>query len=59
MECEICGQEVVNSEALQKHKERLHPVGEQDDSQVERPDPTGEPLEPESIDAPEPAQQRR
>ena len=27
MECDICGQEVENSEDLQKHKERAHPTG--------------------------------
>jgi hypothetical protein len=59
MECDICGQEVGNSEALQKHKEQVHPVGEQDDSPLEKPDPVGEPIEPDQKDTPEPAQLRR
>jgi hypothetical protein len=30
MKCEICGEDVKNSEELQKHKERLHPTDEAD-----------------------------
>jgi len=36
MECDICGQDVENSEELQKHKERAHATGVGDN--LERPD---------------------
>ena len=31
MKCDICGQDVENSEELQKHKEQEHPAGEKPD----------------------------
>ncbi len=44
MECEICGQDVKNSEELQKHKEQTHPTGEGDKSMdnLEKPDLLGD-----------------
>lgn len=63
MECEICGQEVDNSEDLKKHLERLHPAADRSDSELkepdmlEKPDLMGEP-EPD-LETPEPAQKRR
>jgi hypothetical protein len=48
--CDICGEEVDNSEALAQHKERMHAVTD-DDSE---PEETGE--LPEEQDVPEPAQ---
>jgi hypothetical protein len=36
MECDICGQDVENSEDLQKHKERVHATDLDDN--LERPD---------------------
>ena len=44
MECDICGQDVENSEELQKHKERMHPTGEGDKSvdNLEKPDLLGD-----------------
>jgi hypothetical protein len=61
MECEICGQEVENSEDLQKHKERLHPVGDRDDSMLEKPDLLDKPdlMGEQEPETPEPAQKRR
>jgi hypothetical protein len=60
MECEMCGQEVANSEELQRHRERLHPYpDDKGDSVVEdweKPDLMAP--EPETAD-PELAQQRR
>ncbi len=44
MKCEICGQEVANSVELDKHKEREHPMGGDEDKDLERPD-----LAPEQV----------
>ena len=43
MECDICGQDVKNSEELQKHKERVHPTDDGDKSvdSLEKPDLLG------------------
>jgi len=48
--CDICGEEVDNSEALAQHKERMHATG------PDNPEPgeTGE--LPEEQEVPEPAQ---
>jgi hypothetical protein len=40
MECDICGQDVENSEDLQKHKEQAHAAGAGDN--LERPDLLGD-----------------
>jgi hypothetical protein len=40
MECDICGQDVENSEDLQKHMERAHPTGVDDN--LETPDLVGD-----------------
>jgi hypothetical protein len=37
VKCEICDQEFANSVELEKHKERVHPLGE-DDEELEKPD---------------------
>jgi hypothetical protein len=44
MKCDICGQDVENSEELQKHKEEAHPTDEDDKStdNLERPDLLGD-----------------
>ena len=44
MKCDICGQDVDNSEALQAHKEQMHPAGASDKSKddLERPDHVGD-----------------
>jgi hypothetical protein len=44
MQCDICGEDVQNSEELQTHKERTHPAGVEDSStdNLERPDHLGE-----------------
>jgi hypothetical protein len=55
MECEICGQDVKNSEELQKHKEQLHPAGDGDKSMdnLEKPDLLGDtPEESAATEAP-------
>jgi hypothetical protein len=41
MDCDICGQDVGNSDALLKHMERAHPTGAGD---LEKPDHLGETL---------------
>jgi hypothetical protein len=40
MKCDICGQDVVNSEDLKQHKEQAHPAGDGAESvdSHERPD---------------------
>lgn len=50
MECDICGQGVENSEELEKHKERMHPVGDADN--LAKPDMLGD--TPEESAAKEP-----
>ena len=47
MECDICGQDIENSEELQKHKERAHPkgVGDESTDNLEKPDHLGETLD--------------
>jgi hypothetical protein len=37
VKCEICDEEFANSVELEKHKERVHPIGEGDDD-LEKPD---------------------
>lgn len=39
MQCDICGQEVDNSEALVKHKEEMHAMGEQEEKAEELESP--------------------
>jgi hypothetical protein len=46
MECDICGQEVENSEDLMKHKEQAHAAGVGEN--LERPDLIGDIPEEES-----------
>ena len=38
MKCEICDQEVANSEEMKAHMEREHPLGEEGDEELEAPD---------------------
>lgn len=42
MTCDVCSQEVGNSEELQKHKELAHPAGADN---LEKPDLLGDTLE--------------
>ena len=54
MKCDICDEEFANSEEVKAHKERDHPMGEQKDSGLEKPDmndqePASEPVEPEPV----------
>jgi hypothetical protein len=44
MKCDICGQDVENSDDLQNHKEREHPTGVGDSSadDMEKPDLLGD-----------------
>jgi hypothetical protein len=52
MKCDICGQAVDNSEELQKHTEREHPVG---GDNLESPDLMGDtPEESTAAEAPLP-----
>ncbi|HEV2035198.1 MAG TPA: hypothetical protein VGU71_13540 [Candidatus Dormibacteraeota bacterium] len=57
MKCDICGQDVGNSEEVQKHKEQMHPADENDESteNLERPDLVGDtPEESAAIEIPKP-----
>ena len=55
MKCDICGQELENSEALAMHKERLHPVGEQEEKDREMETPG---VEEQEIQEPSPMPSR-
>ena len=55
MKCDICGQDVENSDDLQKHMERAHPTGMGDKSMdnLEKPDLLGDtPEESAAIEVP-------
>ena len=47
MKCDICDLEVANSEELKAHKEREHPVA--DDNELEKPDMMEGQEEPEPV----------
>jgi hypothetical protein len=54
MKCDICDEEFANSEEVKAHKERDHPMGEEKDADLEKPetvdkDSESEPLEPEAV----------
>jgi hypothetical protein len=53
MQCDVCGQEIANSEEMKAHKEREHPVDADDDSELESPDMTEGQEQPEAIVRPE------
>jgi hypothetical protein len=55
MECEMCGQEVANSEELQKHREREHPYPADEGIKAEGETPDLMTPESEPSEAPEPA----
>jgi hypothetical protein len=57
MECDICGQDIENSEELLKHKERVHPPDKGDKSidNLEKPDLLGNtPEESAASETPKP-----
>jgi hypothetical protein len=45
MKCEICDRDFPNSEAVQLHMERDHPLGERQYEELEKPDLIEEPVE--------------
>jgi hypothetical protein len=51
MQCDICGQEVENSEDVRKHKERAHPAGVATKSidNLEKPDLSGDTSEESAV----------
>jgi hypothetical protein len=53
VKCDICGQELANSEEVKAHKEQVHPMGEEG----EKPE-MGDGMTPEESDMPEPVEQR-
>ncbi len=55
MKCDICGEELANSEDLAKHQERMHAMGEKEDGDREMETPGVE--EPE-IQEPSPMPSR-
>ncbi len=62
MKCDICNQEVDNSEELQKHKELTHPMGMGDKSMdnLEKPDVLGDTSEESAAnETPTPTHQHR
>ncbi len=51
MKCDICDQEFANSEEVKRHKEQVHPMGEEEGEKpdlMETPDETKEPVEQRS-----------
>lgn len=57
MQCDICGQDIENSEKLQQHKELAHPtgVGDKSTDNLEKPDHLGEtPEESAAREVPKP-----
>lgn len=38
MKCDICGEEIANSEEMKAHKEREHPLDERQEGEFEEPD---------------------
>jgi len=38
VKCEICDQEIANSEEMKAHMEREHPIDERGDEELEKPD---------------------
>ena len=38
MKCEICDEEVANSEEMKAHLEREHPLDERGEEELEKPD---------------------
>lgn len=55
MNCDICGEDVKNSEELQKHMERQHPTDEGDKENGESPDLVGDtPQESAEVENPLP-----
>lgn len=49
MQCNICGEEVANSEDLAKHIERVHPIAESGQAE-----PDESPEKPDEQDVPKP-----
>jgi hypothetical protein len=49
VKCEICDQEVANSEEMKAHMEREHPLGERGDEELEKPDMLEEPEMPAPV----------
>jgi len=49
VKCDICGEELENSDALAKHKERMHAMGEAEEKERELETP-GEKEEPETAE---------
>jgi hypothetical protein len=55
MKCDICGEDVKNSEELEKHMERLHPTDEGDMENGESPDLLGDtPAESAAVETAKP-----
>lgn len=48
MKCDICDEDFANSVELEKHKEREHPMGG-DDEQLEKPDLMPEDSQPAPV----------
>jgi hypothetical protein len=59
VKCDICDQEFANSEEVKRHKEQVHPMGEEEGEKpdlMERPPMPG--MEPREADLPELAERR-
>jgi hypothetical protein len=56
VKCNLCGQEFANSEDVNRHKEQVHPMGEEGEAPDLVPTPAISGLTPE--ESAEPPQQR-
>jgi hypothetical protein len=55
MKCDICGEDVKNSEELQRHMEGQHPTDDDDNENGESPDLLGDtPDESAEVETPKP-----
>jgi len=55
VKCDICGEELENSEALAKHNERMHPMGQKEDGDREMETPA---MDEQEIQEPSPMPSR-
>jgi len=53
VKCDVCGEELANSEEVKAHKEQMHPMGDDD----KKPE-VGDGMKRDEMEMPEPAEQR-
>jgi hypothetical protein len=58
MKCDLCDQEFANSEEVKRHKEQVHPMGEEGEAPDLMQTPAMNGLKPEESDMPETTERR-